>query len=130
MALFTDAELDYLSSQRIARLATASKTGQPDVSAVGFSIDGDTVTSGGLDLTKTIRYRHLRENPVATLVIDDLASVDPWRPRGVKVRGEATIEDDGGGRFRIRIRPSVIWSWGINADAEKHFASIEKRTVV
>jgi pyridoxamine 5'-phosphate oxidase family protein len=59
-------------------------------------------------------------------VIDDLASVDPWRPRGVKIRGDATIEDDGG-RLRIRIRPSVVWSWGINQNAEKRFASIEKR---
>jgi pyridoxamine 5'-phosphate oxidase family protein len=128
MAVFTDAELEYLASQRLARLATASKTGQPDVSVVGFSADGDTIVSGGLDLTKTIRYRHLLENPQATVVIDDLASVDPWRPRGVKVRGDAVLEDDGG-RPRIRIRPRVVWSWGINTGAEKRFASIERRTV-
>ena len=128
MPVFTDAELEFLASQRLARLATASKSGQPDVSPVGFSVDGDTVTSGGLDLTKTIRYRHLQDNPQATIVIDDLASVDPWRPRGVKVRGEATLEDDGG-QTRIRIRPSVVWSWGINENAEKRFASIEKRSV-
>jgi hypothetical protein len=35
MAVFTDAELEFLASQRLARLATASKAGQPDVSAVG-----------------------------------------------------------------------------------------------
>jgi pyridoxamine 5'-phosphate oxidase family protein len=128
MAVFTDAELKFLASQRLARLATASKTGQPDVSAVGFSVDGDSMVSGGIDLTKTVRYHHLQENPQATIVIDDLASIDPWRPRGVKVRGEATIEDDGG-RPRIRIRPSVVWSWGINVDAETRFASIERRTV-
>jgi pyridoxamine 5'-phosphate oxidase family protein len=127
MAVFTDAELEFLASQRLARLATASKTGQPDVSAVGFSIDGDGVTSGGIDLTKTVRYRHLLENPQATIVIDDLASVDPWRPRGVKVRGAAGLEDDERGRPRIRIRPQVVWSWGINENAEKRFASIERR---
>jgi pyridoxamine 5'-phosphate oxidase family protein len=128
MAVFTDAEVEYLRSQRLARLATASKAGRPDVSAVGFAVDGDSIVSGGLDLTKTVRYRHLQGNPQATIVIDDLASVDPWRPRGVKVRGEATIEDDGG-RPRIRIRPSVVWSWGINVGADKRFASIERRTV-
>jgi pyridoxamine 5'-phosphate oxidase family protein len=128
MAVFTDAELEYLASQRLARLATASKTGQPDVSVVGFSADGDTIVSGGLDLTKTIRYRHLLENPQATVVIDDLASVDPWRPRGVKVRGDAVLEDDGG-RPRIRIRPRVVLSWGINTGADKRFASFERRTV-
>jgi len=128
MSVFTDPELEYLHSQRLARLATASASGQPDVSAVGFGVDGDTIVSGGLDLTKTVRYRHLNENPRATVVIDDLASVDPWTPRGVKVRGAAAIEEDGAG-LRIRIRPEVIWSWGINPDSEKHFASIERRTV-
>ena len=84
--------------------------------------------SGGLDITKTVRYRHLNENPQATVVIDDLASIDPWHPRGVKVRGRATLEERGGS-MRIRITPEVIWSWGINPDAEKRFASIERRKV-
>ncbi len=128
MAVFTDGELDFLGSQRLARLATASKAGRPDVSAVGFAVSGDTIVSGGIDLTKTIRYRHLLENPQAAIVIDDLASVDPWRPRGVKVRGPATLEDDEG-RLRIRIRPQVVWSWGINRRTEKRFGSVERRTV-
>ncbi len=128
MAAFTDAELKYLALQRLARLATASATGEPDVSAVGFAIDGDTMVSGGMDITKTVRYRHLRENPLATVVIDDLRSLEPWQPPGVKVRGTASIESDNG-TARIRIRPTVIWSWGINEGAEKRFASIEKRTV-
>jgi len=128
MAVFTDSELEYLAGQRLARLATASDEGQPDVSAVGFSVDGDTVVSSGLDLTKTVRYRHLRANPRATVVVDDLASVDPWRPRGVKVRGRATLEDDDG-KPRIRIVPDTVWSWGINEGAPKRFAGIEKRRI-
>lgn len=128
MSVFTELEVEYLRSQRLARLATASASGQPDVSPVGFGLEGDTVVSGGLDITKTVRYRHLSENAQATVVIDDLASVDPWRPRGVKVRGTATIEENNGG-LRIRIAPEVIWSWGINPDSEKHFATIERRTV-
>jgi len=128
MAGFTDPELEYLAGQRLARLATASDEGQPDVSAVGFSVDGDTVVSSGLDLTKTVRYRHLRANPRATVVVDDLASVDPWRPRGVKVRGRATFEDDDG-KPRIRIVPDTVWSWGINEGAPKRFAGIEKRRI-
>lgn len=128
MAVFTDSELEYLAGQRLARLATASDEGQPDVSAVGFSVDGDTVVSSGLDLTKTVRYRHLRANPRATVVVDDLASVDPWRPRGVKARGRATLEDDDG-KPRIRIVPDTVWSWGINEGAPKRFAGIEKRRI-
>src|ERR1019366_217924 len=123
-----DLEVEYLQSQRLARLATASASGLPDVSAVGFGLDGDAIVSGGLDLTKTVRFRHLSENPRATVVIDDLASVEPWSPRGVKVRGSATIEGLDGGH-RIRIEPEVIWSWGINLGAQKRFASIERRSV-
>jgi hypothetical protein len=29
MAVFTDAELEYLAGQRLARIATASPTGEP-----------------------------------------------------------------------------------------------------
>jgi len=72
--------------------------------------------------------RFLQENPRATIVVDDLASVTPWAPRGVKVRGRASLEDLDGA-LRIRIEPEVIWSWGINRDAEKRFASIERRAV-
>jgi pyridoxamine 5'-phosphate oxidase family protein len=126
MTSFTNAERDYLAGQQLARLATASPNGTPDVSAVRFVLDGDTIISGGLDLTKTVRYRNLLVNPQATLVVDDLASLDPWKPRGIKVRGPAVIEDDDG-RPRIRIRPETIWSWGINEGAPKRFASIERR---
>jgi pyridoxamine 5'-phosphate oxidase family protein len=128
MGVFTQAERDYLANQRLARLATASSDGEPDVSAVGFKVDGDTIVSGGLDLTKTVRYRHLRHNPRATLVVDDLVSVDPFKPRGIKVRGRATVEDEGGA-LRIRIVPETVWSWGLNVGAKTHFATIEKRTV-
>jgi pyridoxamine 5'-phosphate oxidase family protein len=128
MSVFTDLEVAYLQSQRLSRLATASASGEPEVSAVGFGLEGDAIVSGGIDLTKTVRFRNLKENPRATIVIDDLASTDPWTPRGVKVRGAATIEEHDGS-LRIRIVPEVIWSWGINPDAEKRFASIERRTV-
>jgi pyridoxamine 5'-phosphate oxidase family protein len=128
MAVFTDAELEYLATQRLARLATASSAGEPDVSAVGFGIEGDAIVSGGMDITKTVRYRHLLENPRATIVIDDLASIEPWQPRGIKVRGHAVLEDDNG-KSRLRIHPEVIWSWGLNRGREKRFASIERRTV-
>jgi pyridoxamine 5'-phosphate oxidase family protein len=126
MTSFTDAEREYLAGQQLARLATASPDGTPDVSAVRFLLDGDSIISRGLDLTKTVRYRHLLVNPQATLVVDDLASLDPWKPRGIKVRGPAVIEDDDG-KPRIRIRPETIWSWGINEGAPKRFASIERR---
>jgi pyridoxamine 5'-phosphate oxidase family protein len=128
MAVFTDAERAFLDDRRIARRATADLDGTPDVSAVGFQVDGDVIVSGGLDLTKTIRYRHLQANPVATIVIDDLVSVDPWTPRGVKARGPAELARGRDGKWTIRIAPKTIWSWGINERAATRFAGIERRT--
>jgi pyridoxamine 5'-phosphate oxidase family protein len=128
MSVFTDAEVAYLASQRMARLATASPSGQPDVAAVTFRLDGQTIVTGGHDITKTVRYGYLQKNPRAVIVIDDLVSVDPWTPRGVKVRGSARLEEAAGG-MRIRIVPEVVWSWGLNADAEKRFLGVERRDV-
>ena len=128
MSVFTDAEREFLTSAQLGRIATASAKGLPDVSPVTFGLEGDAIVSGGFDITKTVRYGYLQKNPRAVIVIDDLASVDPWSPRGVKVRGSATLEDAAGGK-RIRIVPEVIWSWGINTDADKRFLGIERREV-
>ena len=126
--MFTNEEIAYLRSQRMARLATASPNGQPDVAAVTFGLEADTIISGGFDITKTVRYGNLLTNPRAVIVIDDLASEDPWSPRGVKVRGAAAVEEASRG-LRIRITPEVIWSWGINAAGEKRFLGVERREV-
>ncbi|MEI7647922.1 MAG: PPOX class F420-dependent oxidoreductase [Actinomycetes bacterium] len=128
MGVFTDAEVAFLKSQRLARLATASATGEPDVAAVTFGLDADTIVSGGYDITKTVRYGNLRNNPRATIVIDELVTTNPWSPRGVKVRGSALIEEHDGG-LQIRITPEVIWSWSVNQDADKRFLGVERRTV-
>ncbi len=128
MPVFTEAELAYLAGQPLARIATASASGVPDVAAVGFGVDGDHLVTGGFDISKTVRYRNLLANPRATIVIDDLASVDPWTPRGVKVRGSATLEEGRGG-LRIRIVPETVWSWGVNQGAETRFKGIERRDV-
>lgn len=129
MSVFTDDELTFLRSQLMARLATASDAGMPDVAAVTFGVDGDAITTGGYDITKTVRYGNLLKNPRAVIVIDDLVSVDPWMPRGVKVRGSAALEEHKG-LLRIRITPQVIWSWGINLEGgEKRFRNVERRDV-
>ena len=111
----------------MARLATASTTGEPDVAAVTFAVDADTVVSGGSDISKTVRHGNLMSNPRAVIVIGDLASTEPWTPRGIKIRGGAAFEEHGG-RLQIRIAPEVIWSWGLNADGESHFLGVQRRS--
>lgn len=127
MGAFTDPELDYLNTQPLMRFASASPQGRPDVAAVAFSVDGDHIVTSGFDIRKTVRYRNIGGNPRASVVVDDLASTDPWAPRGIKVYGSVMIEDDAAGQ-RFRITPEVIWSWGIN-DPVAGIPTIERRNV-
>jgi pyridoxamine 5'-phosphate oxidase family protein len=124
---FTDPELHYLNNQPLMRFASASPLGRPDIAAVAFMVDGDDIVTSGFDIRKTVRYRNIDKNPRASVVVDDLASTDPWAPRGIKVYGSVVIEDDAAGQ-RFRITPEVIWSWGIN-DAVAGIPSIQRRTV-
>ena len=127
MSVFTAAELEYLRTQPLLRFATASTTGKPDVAPVVFEVDGDDIVTAGFDITHTVRYRNIQTNPRATLVVDDLASTEPWSPRGIKIIGSAAIElVDGAPRFRIR--PEVIVSWALN-DATLGIPRMERRVV-
>jgi pyridoxamine 5'-phosphate oxidase family protein len=93
MRTFTVAELAYLDAQPLMRFATSSPDGKPDVAPVIFSVEGDDILTAGFDITHTVRYKNVIVNPRATVVIDDLASVNPWSPRGIKVIGTALVED-------------------------------------
>jgi len=127
MSVFTEAELAYLNSQPLMRFASASLSGKPDVAPVTFEVEGDDIVTAGFNITKTVRYRNIQSNPRATLVIDDLATIDPWSPRGIKITGTATIEEiDGAPRFRIT--PEVIISWAVN-DTTPGIPKMERRTV-
>jgi pyridoxamine 5'-phosphate oxidase family protein len=121
---FTEAELEYLRSQRLARLATVDPDGVPQNNPVGFVLDADTgqLVIGGLALAKTRKFRNVQRHPWVSLVVDDVVSVDPWRVRGLEVRGTAEGLTDvdpprpGMSREVIRITPRWIGSWGLEPD--------------
>ena len=127
MSAFTTAELEYLKSQPLMRFATASSSGRPDVAPVVFEVDGSDIVTAGFDVTHTVRYRNVQKNPRASVVVDDLASMNPWSPRGIKVIGSVAIEEAGGSP-RFRITPEVIVSWGIN-DTTPGIPKMERRQV-
>lgn len=115
--MFTEREVAYLKSQPLARLATVTLDGQPDVVPVGFDFDGRDIYIGGHNPTHTRKYRNLRAgNPKVALVVDDLESIQPWKPRGIRIYGEAELVE-GEGRFGpgvyMHIMPAISWSWGI-----------------
>ena len=114
---FSRKEVEYLKSQRLARIGTASKDGVPDVAPVGFDFDGKYFYVGGMHLTKTHKYKNTLKNPQASLVIDDLRSTEPWHPRFVKIFRTADIvtgEGYLGQTAYIRITPQRKTSWGLD----------------
>ena len=116
MSAFNELELAYLRGERrLGRVATVGKDGTPHVAPVGWSYneEHDTIDVGGRNFETSKKYRDVKRSGRAAIVIDDLASVDPWRPRGVEVRGRADIVDDPGPM--IRIHPDRVVSWGLDA---------------
>jgi pyridoxamine 5'-phosphate oxidase family protein len=129
--LFSQKEMDYLNSQRLARIAIAAAptlsdeadSVQPDVVPVGYDFDGDCFYVGGMNLLKSTKYKNVLQNNKVAIVIDNLKSVDPWDPRGMKIYGTADIVIRQGGYMDrtghsnpqyIRISPKKKWSWGID----------------
>ena len=127
--MFSQKEVEYLKSQRLARISTVSPDDlQPDVSPVGFDFDGEYFYVSGIDLPKTRKYKNVLKNEKVALVIDDLETVNPWAPRAVRIYGIADIVTRRGGYMDraqssssssspppsyIRIRPLKKWSWGV-----------------
>ena len=115
--MFTEKERAYLSSQRLARLATVSPSGQPDADVVGFELDGDDILIGSYqNLAGSRKYKNVAaDGEKVSLIVDSLASVDPMDPVAVKIHGTASIEQRNG-RFGpmeyIVVRPRTSWSWG------------------
>ncbi len=92
-SVFTPAEIAYLRSQRLGRLATVGADGQPHVVPVGFRYNPEqsTIDIGGHGFAKRKKFRDVRSNPRVAIVVGDLASVNPWRPRGIEVRANASV---------------------------------------
>ena len=83
----------------------------------------DAIDVGGHDLERTKKFRDVDRTGRAAIVIDDLASTDPWRPRGIEIRGRG--EAIAMPTPLIRIHPERIVSWGI--DARPSARTVESR---
>jgi pyridoxamine 5'-phosphate oxidase family protein len=113
---FRDAEIEYLGSQRLGRLATVGLDGMPHVVLVAFryNAEADTIDIGRHDFAKRKKFRAVKRTGVAALMVDDV--LPPWQPRAV----EATTLDTGGKAIHerfddpiIRITPRRIVSWSL-----------------
>jgi len=121
MSVFTKNELDYISEQRLGRLATVDMDGNPHVVPVGFrhNPETDTIEIGGHNIAQTRKWRDAGQHPRVAFVVDDV--LPPWRPRSIEILADAELLESGGEGFArgldpqiIRLHPVKIIAWGID----------------
>ncbi len=98
---FTSAELDFLRTQRIGRLATVGPSGWPHVVPVMYSFDESGAFEFDVD---GVKLRNLTAEPRAAMVVDALGP-----KRGVAVQGRAELI----GPERARLAGVRKFSWGL-----------------
>ena len=98
---FTIEELEFLRSQRIARLATVGPSGWPHVVPVMYSIDEAGVFEFDVD---GVKLRNLSSEPRAAMVVDAMGP-----KRGVSMQGRVELI----GPERARLAPEHKFSWGL-----------------
>ena len=122
MTALTNAQIDYLASQRLGRVATTGTDGKPHVVPTSFRYNHElgTIDIGGHHVATTKKYRDVQANAWAAIVVDDLVSIDPWSPRMLEIRGRAEAVETGGadlgpgfGDGFIRLTPEKVNSFGI-----------------
>lgn len=137
MAL-TSAEIGYLQAQRLGRLATLQPDGSPQVKPVGFRYNPDlgTIDISGFRMSASQKFRNVSRDGRAALVVDDIASTQPWRVRFLEIRGNAEAIDTAGSPADlddasvIRIRPTRILSFGIEEPpGEPHLTRLRTRNL-
>lgn len=139
MISFTDEQLALIQSQRVGRLATADRAGQPHVIPVCYACDGRSIYIALDAKPKRVapqqlrRVRNLLENPRVAIVVDRYS--DDWSVLAyVLIRGSAELLRGGEEQLHavallraryvqyqtmpiqdqpvIAIRPSTITAWG------------------
>jgi len=99
--VFTDAEVEFLRSQRLARLATVGPTGWPHVVPVMYSLDSSLAFEFDVD---GVKLRNLKADPRAAMVVDAMGP-----KRGVSMQGHADLI----GPERARLKVEHKFSWGL-----------------
>ena len=121
MSVFTEAEIEYLASQQLGRIATVGADGQPHVVPTSFryNAEQDAIDVGGMRMSTTKKTRDIQRTGRASIVIDDV--LPPWQPRMIEIRGAAEVLPAGGKAFGdnfedtiVRIRPTRIIAFGID----------------
>lgn len=123
MSAFTPAEIAYMQSQRLVRLATVDSAGNPYVVPVGFRYnpDLDTIDIAGMNLGRSQKFRNVARTGRVALEFDD-GKVGQGAS-GLQIRGRGEALSDPAQPFTapwgapvadlIRVTPEHVTSWGI-----------------
>lgn len=99
--MFSAAELEFLRSQRIARLATVGPSGWPHAVPVMYTMNDD----GSLDFdVDGVKLRNLSHESRAAMVVDAMGP-----RRGIAMQGRVELI----GPERARLQPAHKFAWGL-----------------
>src|SRR5690242_15882600 len=108
MSRFTSAEMAYLQSQRLGRMATVNEKGDLHVVPVGFRYnpERDTINIGGHNIASSKKYREAVRHGRIAFVVDDV--LPPWKPRFVEVRGTVQAFSEGGKTINEQFASDIL----------------------
>lgn len=95
MSVFSAAEITYLESNTMGRLATIGADGRPHLVPLTyrFNPDEDTIDIGGVDFGNSKKWRDMLQNPHVAFLVDDAS---PAGAHAIEIRGAAEPHFQGG----------------------------------
>src|SRR5579864_2261088 len=99
--VFTEGELEFLRSQRIARCASVGPSGWPHVVPVMYAVDDTGALEFDVD---GVKLRNVTAEPRAAIVVDAMGP-----KRGVALQGRVELIAPE----RARLLPVRKFSWGL-----------------
>ena len=112
--VLTDGERTFLRAQRVARLATATADGVPDVVTVRYQMRGDDLVVGGPGFDATIAWANLAATSRAAVLVEERHGEVP--DRGVVVQGLARPVP-GAAVPVVAITATVVRGFGLEPSA-------------
>jgi pyridoxamine 5'-phosphate oxidase family protein len=86
MSVFSEAEVAYLQSKTMGRLATIGVDGRPHLVPLTYCFNAaeDTIDIGGVDFGNTKKWRDMVHNPHVAFLVDDAS---PGGAHAIEIRG-------------------------------------------
>jgi pyridoxamine 5'-phosphate oxidase family protein len=113
MSVFSAAEITYLESNTMGRLATIGADGRPHLVPLTyrFNPDEDTIDIGGVDFGNSKKWRDMLQNLHVAFLVDDASAAGA---HAIEIWGDAEPHFQGGesinsrfSQLQARVRPGA-----------------------